>query len=223
MIDRGDSDGWFELTVDDELRFGYAPVVDPDCVTVETAGDLRRFCSDILWARERPLVGFAPDLDDDEDGRELTFGDIREAVGPGVCIYRISCDDLLHDLREMLGPELAIERGMVRIWWPADGERLDAGDHPAVTVLDGEPRAALIEELASQFDLSRPRVRAQIRLIENARTFLECELTRAVEQNRGAHERLRDAQIESHELRTRAEAAERSLASARRSAGSERP
>lgn len=220
MIDRGDHDGWFELTVDDELQLGYAPVVDADCVAVETAGDLRRFCSDILWARERPLVGFAPDLDGDEP--ELTFGDIRQAVGPGVCIYRISCEDLLDDLREMLGPELAIERGMVRIWWPAAGERLDPGDHPAVTALEGEPHHLLVEELANQFDLSRPRVRAQVRLIEDARAFVECELTRAVEQNRSDHERLRDAQIECHELRMRAEAAEASLADARRSADPKR-
>ena len=215
MIERGDHDGWFELTVDDELQLGYAPVVDADCVAVETAGDLRRFCSDILWARERPLVGFAPDLDG--DGPELTFGDIRQAVGPGVRIYRICCEDLLHDLREMLGPELAIARGTTRIWWPAAGERLDPGDHPAVVALEGEPRDLVIEELADQFDLSRPRVRAQIRLIEDARTFVECELTRAIEQSRNVHERLRDAQIESHELRMRAEAAEASLADARRS------
>ncbi len=214
MIERGDRDGWFELTVDHELRLGYAPVVDADCVAVETAGDLRRFCSDILWTRERPLVGFAPDLDEEEPG--LTFGDIRQAVGPGIRIYRISSEDLLHDLREMLGPELAIQPGTVRIWWPTVGERLDPGDHPAVPALEGEPRDGLVEELACQFDLSRPRVRAQIRLIEDARAFLECELARAVEQNRGVHERLRDAQIECHGLRIRAEAAEASLAAVQR-------
>jgi hypothetical protein len=211
VIER-DHDGWFELTIDDELQLGYAPVLDADCVAVETAGDLRRFCSDILSARERPLVGFAPGLEGEEC--RLTFADIRQAVGPGVRIYRISCEDLLHDLREMLGPELAIQLGTVRIWWPTVGERVDPGEHPAVAALEGEPRHILVEELASQFDLSRPRVRAQIRLIEDARAFVEYELTRAVEQNRRMHEQLRDVQIECHGLRMRAEVAEANLGAA---------
>jgi hypothetical protein len=212
------NEGWFELTVDEELQFGCVPVVDGDCVAVETAGELRRFCSDILWARERPLVGFAPALDG--EGPSLTFGDIREAVGPGVCIYRISREDLLYDLREMLGPELALPPGAVRVWWPATGERVDPTDHPLVMVLDGEPHDLLLEELASQFDISRPRVRAHVQMIEDARSFLECELERAVEQSRNLHERLRDTQIECHALRIRAEAAEASLVDARRSSGS---
>jgi hypothetical protein len=221
VTELGDHDGWFELTVDDELQLGCVPVVDGDCFAVETAGELRRFCSDILWARERPLVGFAPDLDGDEPA--LTFADIRQAVGPGVAIYRISREDLLYDLREMLGPELALEPGSVRIWWPAAGERVDPTDHPLVSVLDGEPHELLLEELAGQFDLSRPRVRAHVRLIEDARAFVECELDRAVEQNRRLHERLRDTQIVCHTLRIRAEAAEASLEDHRRRAEPEQP
>lgn len=214
MIDRQDQDGWLELTVDDELLLADARVIDTECIAVESVEDLRRLCADILGRRKLPVVAFALDLD---DGRPmLTFSDVRAAVGPGIRIYSISCEDLLYGLREMLGPELAIQRGMARIWWPIAGARFDSADHPAMPLLEGEPHHVTVEELAQQFDLSRPRVRAQIRLIEDARAFLECELARSTEQSHHVHERLRDAQIECHALRARAEAAEASLAATRR-------
>jgi hypothetical protein len=185
-------------------------VCDPDCIEVETTLQLRRLCAEILARREHPLVGLT--LAEDGTGPVLACRDVRAVVGRGIPIYLIRGDELLHGMRDLLGRRLAVDRGAVRIWWPGASARCDPGDHPAVLALDGEPPRVTLEELAQQFDLTRPRVRGHLRLIEDARAFLEHELTRANEQNRRLHERLRDAQIECHGLRMRAEAAEARVA-----------
>ncbi|MGP0100650.1 MAG: hypothetical protein ACLPUT_03390 [Solirubrobacteraceae bacterium] len=200
-------------SIDDRLLSSLLDAHDADCIAVETRRDVHRMCADILGAREQPVVGLTLDAD---GVPVLACGDVRAVVGAGVRIYLLADDDLLHDLREALGPRLALEPGTVRVWWPGAGVRCDPADHPAVLALEGEPGAVTLEELALRFDLTRPRVRAQIRLIEDARAFVEHELTLAQQQSHKVHERLRDAQIECHALRTRAEAAEASLAAAQR-------
>jgi hypothetical protein len=213
VTDSDDQDQWMAFTIDDKLLRGLLDVPDSDCILVETSRDLRRLCTDILSRREQPVVGLTLDVD---GGPVLACSDIRAVVGPGVRIYLIVNDDLRCGLREMLGPRLAIDQGEVRTWWPGANTRCDPADHPAVLALDGEPSRMTLEEFAHQFDLTRPRVRGQIRLIEDTRAFLEHELARAREQSHKVHERLRDAQIECHNLRTRAEAAEASLAAVQR-------
>jgi hypothetical protein len=201
------------LTIDDRRLLGLLDATDSNCILVETPRDLRDLCTDIVSDREEPVVGLTLDVD---GGPVLACSDVRAVVGPGVRIYLVFDDDLLYELREMLGPRLAIERGVARIWWPGASARCDPADHPAVLALEGEPNWVTLEEFAHQFDLTRPRVRAQIRLIEDTRAFLEHELARARARDHTVHERLRDAQIECHRLRTRAEAAETSLAAAQR-------
>jgi hypothetical protein len=201
------------FSIDDTPLTSLLDVPDPDCLAIATGRDLRRLCADILGARAQPVVGLT--LDDD-GAPVLACSDVRAVVGAGVRIYLVFSDALLRELRESLGPRLALDRGTVRVWWPGASARCDPGDHPTVLALEGEPSAVTVEELALQFDLTRPRVRAHIRLIEDARAFVEHELAGAQQHNHKVHERLRDAQIECHNLRTRAEAAEASLAAAQR-------
>ncbi len=210
-MSRLDDHDWTGFTVDDRLLLGVGDW-DAECIAVETAQDLRRMCAEVLGSRERPVVGIALE---EHCEPALCCGDVRGVVGPDVHIYLLSNEEVLEEMRELLGRELAIGPGMARIWWPGAGPGCVAGDHPTVLVLEGEPSEVTLEELALQYDLSRPRVRGEIRLIEDARAFLECELATAREQNRRVHERLRDAQIESHSQRIRAEAAEASLAAQR--------
>jgi hypothetical protein len=200
------------LTIDQQLLREAFEVCDPDCIAVETMQGLRDLCVEIFGHRDRPLVGLT--LGEDGTRPVLACRDVRSLVGPGVPIYLIRSDELLHGLRELIGGRLAVDRGAVRVWWPGANAGCDPGDHPAVLALEGEPQRITLEELAQQFELTRPRVRGHIRLIEDARTFLEHELARAQEQSRQVHERLRDTQIECHNLRTRAEAAEARMAAA---------
>jgi hypothetical protein len=199
--------------IDDALGVGGLEASDPDYVVVSTVEDLERVSADILGERDRPIVGLTLRLDGQEPVLRST--DIRVVVGAGIRIYLIAEADLLRGLRELLGSRLRLDGGAARIWWPGASARCDPADHPVVVALDGEDYPDTLAEFAQEFDLSRPHVRSRVRVIEDARGFLEHEIARVQDHNRRAHERLRDAQIESHRLRTRAEVAEASLAAAR--------
>lgn len=207
-------DGVLSFPLDDRLLLGRVEVPDVDCLLVQSRQDARRMCAEVLGRRERPVIGVAPTFDG--RGPVLTPADVRDVVGLGARIYLLAGDEALNELRATLGRSLAVSNGGVRIWWPGAGARCDPGEHPLVVALEGEPSRVTLEEFAHQFDLTRPRVRGHIRLIEDARTFLEGELARVQEHNRQIHQRLRDAQIECHALRVRAERAEARAASARR-------
>lgn len=189
-------------------------VSDPEYVVVHSDEDLRRLGQEILGEREDPIVGVT--LRDGTHEPVLRASDIRTVVGKRVRIYLLADDELLLGLREILGARLRLDAGTLRIWWPGAAVRCDPSDHPVVVGLEDEDYLDTLQELAREFDLSRPHVRSQVRVIEDARAFLEHEILRAQEYNRRIHERLRDAQIESHRLRTRAELAEARVAALKR-------
>jgi hypothetical protein len=183
-----------------------AEASDPEYVVVHSDDDLRRLGHEVLGERDRPIVGVT--LRDGTQEPVLRASDIRTVVGDEVRIYLVADDHLLLGLREILGPRLRLDAGTLRIWWPGAAVRCDPSDHPVVVGLEDEDYLETLKELANEFDLSRPHVRGQVRMIEDARAFLEHEMLRVQEYNRRIHERLRDAQIECHRLRTRAELAE---------------
>lgn len=188
---------------------------DPDYVVVRDADDLERLCEDITGDRDYPIVGLT--LRDYSNEPVLRASDIRDVVGSGVRIYLITGEELLHGLRELLGSRLRVWRGAVRVWWPGAANCEDPGDHPVVVGLEDEDYRVTLEEFAGEYELSRPRVRSRVRLIEDARALLERELGIAQKQSHKIHECLRDSQIECHRLRMRAEAAEASIQAAERS------
>jgi hypothetical protein len=196
-------------TLDDALGIGPVEASKSGFVTIESEHDLARMCAEILSARTQPMVGVT--LHPYAQEPVLSAQQIRTVVGPGIRIFVISSDDLLLEFRRMLGPRLRLDRGTMRIWWPGASPRCDPVEHPVVVALEDEDANSTLDEFGYQFDLSRPRVRGRIEMIEDARAFLDHELARAHEQNRQLHERLRDTQIECHRLRTRAEVAEARL------------
>lgn len=204
------------FTIDDPLLLSRVQAVDLDCLLVQSVADVEGMCAEILGAREHAVIGIAPGLDG--RGPTLAPADVRRVVGPGVRIYLLAREDSLKHLRRRLGVGLALGYGAARVWWPGAGRRCDPCDHPLVMALADEPVRVTLAELSSQFELSRPVVRAHVKLIEDTRALLERELRCAEERNRRIHERLRDAQIERHRMRTRAEAAEARLAASSRAA-----
>jgi hypothetical protein len=181
------------------------------CVLVRTRDELSALGADILGDRDYPVVGLT--LREYEEAPVLPARDVRSVVGSPAQIYLVADDELLRGLGEMVGARLRLDRGSARIWWPGCGaRRCDPADHPAVFALESEALADTLEDFCYQFDLTRPRVRGRINLIEDGSAFLQHELDRAHEQTRKIQERLRDAQIEGHRQRTRAEAAEERLA-----------
>jgi DNA-binding transcriptional ArsR family regulator len=166
--------------------------------------------SHLLFAdRTHPVVALALGEEEIEDAA-LWHEEIRPIVGPDTQIFFIE-EHLLGSLRDGLGRKLALTPGSARIWWPGLSTRSDPGDHPLVLALEGESRIDVLAELARQFDLSRPHVRRELKLIEDARALAEHRLAEVVEQDQRTAERLRDAHRERHREATRAQAAEARL------------
>jgi hypothetical protein len=182
-------------------------------VVICSEPELLHLQADLLFAdRIHPIVALA--LDDDAEDLTLWHEEVRRIVGTAVPIYFIPGEPLLSRLREGLSRRLALAPGSARVWWPGLSTRSDPGDHPLVLRLDGESRIDTLVELARQFDLSRPHVRRELKLIEDARALAEHRLALAVEQDQRTAERLRDAHRERHREASRAHAAEIRLSAA---------
>jgi hypothetical protein len=129
--------------------------------------------------REHPAVALTRSADSDEF--MLTPRHVRSIVGSGPRIYLIPTEYVQH-LQRVLGAKFALPPGAVRVWWPGLLGGSDPGEHPLVLQLDPEPAWGMLGEFARHFDLSRPFVRYEIRLIEDARKAAERELAQALAQ-----------------------------------------
>jgi hypothetical protein len=165
----------------------------------------------LLSDRDAPVIVLTQSQDTLEP--VLAPEKVRAVAGEAAAIYYMPGDYLLEQLRRTLGSALAVSRGAVRTFWPGLSTRSDPADHPLVPILEGELEVDALAEFARQFDLSRPAVRQEIRLIEDARSVLQSELDAADNELRTTAEQLRDANIARHEALTRAEQAEDSLGS----------
>jgi hypothetical protein len=152
--------------------------------------------------RREPVVGLA--RLDEIDEPVLDPQRVREVVGVGPRIYYVPGEYLLRGLQGMLGQRLALQAVSARVWWPCLSTGSDPAAHPLVFALDSESQADMLAEFASRFDLSRPHVRSEIALIEDARGLAEHELSQARGQNRGLT-------IERDRALSRAQQAERAL------------
>jgi hypothetical protein len=164
--------------------------------------------------RDQPAIGVTWSVGTDQ--LVLEPGEVRAVVGPGPRIYLVTEEDSLHRLEGVLGRKFSLPAGTARIWWPGLTARSDPADHPLALQLDGEREEDTLAEFAHSFELSRPLVRREINLIEDARALLEHELAQARKLQRNTEERLRDTQIERHQQAARANAAEARLKSATR-------
>jgi hypothetical protein len=103
--------------------------------------------------------------------------------------------------RALLGGRLGLSAGAARVWWP--GLTLDSApsEHPLVSLIDYEDKPNMLAEFERAFDLSRPAVRQEINLIEDARALLSHELATETEKTRALKTQL-------NKVIARAEAAE---------------
>ncbi len=152
--------------------------------------------------RVQPVVGIASMLDGDE--LALAPAGVRAAVGLAPLVYVVSGEGALCGLADRLGRGLALLPGAVRVWWPGLAVGSDLGAHPLIGRIDDDDEAGMLAEFARRFDLSRPGVRQEIKLIEDARALLEHELATEREETR-------NLKIERHEALARAAKAEASL------------
>jgi hypothetical protein len=141
--------------------------------------------------RELPAVGIARSLEVDEP--VLSTADVRAIVSAGPRIYYVPDEEMLGVLEGLLGRVIALPAGGVRVWWPALSVQSVARDHPFVLAHDCETPASVLEEFAKEFDLSRPRVLREIRLIGGLQRIAERERDEAIRRAEAAEARLRDA------------------------------
>jgi hypothetical protein len=185
-----------------------------ELITVANKADLQSMAAYLLdSSRTRPAVGLAAMLIDAVP--VFSPAGIRSVVGPEVRIYFIPGEGLLRELKEVVGRGLALPLGAARVWWPVVTVRSDPGDHPLVLPLDVERPEEALAEFVHQFDLSRPHVRRELKLLKDALAFGEYRVEQIEEKERRTAEQRRRAQIECHRERTRAEQAEAELASLR--------
>ncbi len=180
---------------------------DLGVVEVVTKQELRSLLGYLLGERGQPVIGLAL-----LEGAEMTVlppRGVRAIVGPDPRIYVLRRDSLLGQLTKALGRGLTVTVGAARIWWPGLARTSDPFDHPLVLQVDSEHAGSLLEEFARQFDLSRPRVREEIKSLDGVRGLVELELERTQDALATSDERLRDEQIARHSAERHAAALER--------------
>lgn len=149
-----------------------------DMLVVRDEHDLRKLAECLLRSdRINPVVGMT-----DRDGSGaplLPCAQVRGIVGADAQLYLISSETLLRRLRNEIGSQFALPKPGVRVWWPGLSNASDPADHPCTIAVDGESGQALLKEFSRRFDLTRPRVRREIKLIEDIRALAERQLDEA--------------------------------------------
>ena len=178
-------------------------------VDVRTKRELGDLVTHLLSDRGQPVVALAA-----IEGAELAVlppRSVRAIIGPDPPIYAILQEGLLRRLTDALGSALTLTAGAARIWWPGLASGSDPRDHPLVSPIEVVRAGGLLEEFARRFDLSRPRVREEIRRLDEARAAVEGQLQRTRDQLANTERHVRVEQVERHREQTRAESAEAEL------------
>ena len=183
---------------------GYAPVAR-EMIVVRSARQLQRLEAELVGARRYPVVLLALAAGMDEP--VFPPRQVRRAAGLRVRIYLLLGQHPFQRPAVVADSYLAVPRGSARICWPQFGAGSDPDDHPLVHRLEGESDRAAVEEFARQFDLSRPCVRREIKLIEGIRSTSEHELAQARARLAEVEQQLRDAYIARHQASRHAEGA----------------
>jgi hypothetical protein len=170
-------------------------------IVVRSARQLRRLEAELVGARRYPVVLLALAMDVDEP--VFPPGQLRRAADLRVRIYLLLGQHPFQRPAVVANQYLAVPRGSARICWPQFSAGSDPDDHPLVNRLEGESDRDALQEFARQFDLSRPRVRREIKLIEGIRATSEHELAQARTRLAEVEQRLRDAYIACHQAGAR--------------------
>jgi len=181
--------------------------VGRNMIVVRTSRQMRRLQADLVGTRRYPIVLVALAVDSDRPvfaPRQLQTvarSSLRIYVLPG-----------LHPFHRptviAANSHLAVPRGCARICWPQLSAQSDPYDHPLVICREGESDRNVVARFAREFDLSRPRVRREIKLIESVRVTSEIELEHARARLSDVEQQLRDAGIARHQTGRRAEGAQ---------------
>lgn len=161
-----------------------------------------------LFSAERTQVVVGLSMEPHGSAPVIEPREARAVVGTLARLCFIPSARLLSQLNEQIGQRLGLCDAAVRVWWPGLFPHSDPFDHPLVLAGCPDDQPDAIAELALQFDLSRPRVRREIKLIADCLSFAELRLRQANADAARSDERLRDALIERRREAARADTAE---------------
>lgn len=170
-------------------------------VLVGTVRQLDGLIAHLLGERCQPVIAMAPALG--SDAPPFPPAAVRGVVGVEPSIYILD-GGVLDGLVDVLGADLALAGGGVRVWWPGLTVSSESREHPLVL-------SGVFEEFALRFDLSRPRVLATVRMLEEMHSLAERHAEYS-DSRREEHERARHkAEAERDHERARADTAEAQL------------
>jgi hypothetical protein len=175
-------------------------------IVVRSTRQLRRLEAELVGARRYPVVLLALAVDVDEPA--FPPGRLRRAAGLRVRIYLLLGQHPFQRPAVVATKHLSVPRGSARICWPQFRAGSDPNDHPLVNRLEGKSDRDALQEFARRFDLSRPCVRREIKLIEGIRATSEHELAQARARLAEVEQQLRDAHIARHETSGRGQGAQ---------------
>lgn len=173
-----------------------APVAR-EMIVVRSTRQLQRLEAELVGARGYPVVLLALAVDADEPA--FPPAQLRRAAGLRVRIYLLLGQHPFQRPAVVATKHLAVPRGSARICWPQFSAGSDPDDHPLVHRLEGKSDRDALKEFARQFDLSRPCVRREIKLIEGIRATSERELAQVRARLTEVEQQLRDARIAGHQ------------------------
>ena len=167
-------------------------------IVVRSGRQVRRLQTDLLGDRGYPIVLVA--LAVEADRPAFAPRRLRAVTDSRVRIYLLLGQHPLGRPAAVCNPCWAVPRGSARICWPKLSDRSDPGDHPLVWRCEGENDRDANDEFARRFDLSRPRVRHEIKLNDTLRATSQLELDQARASLAEVEQQLRDARITPHRL-----------------------
>lgn len=174
---------------------------------VSSRKDLRRLLSDLRGDRDGAIVVLTVGVGG--EGPAFPPGPTCAALRDPASIFVLESADLCRRLAHVLGPQLAVEGGDARIFWPGAGPDSDPVEHPLVPACSAGDSRSAVERLIAAFELSRPLVRRYLAPIQMRLAALE-------EQSARALSKLRESEAEQRRAVERAEAAETQLAGLQR-------
>jgi hypothetical protein len=141
----------------------------------------------------------------------LDLAQVREIVGPAVPVHFIAERPLLCRFQRAVGRRMALPPWGARIWWPGLSKTSNPRDHPSLWTLETESSDDALTAFACSFDLSRPHVRREINLIEEAHALTDHRLEQTGERLLDSEENLRRAKLALRDALAAATAAEAQL------------
>jgi hypothetical protein len=130
-------------------------------VPLATRKDLRRLIVDLRRTeRDYPIV-------------VLTFGDtetetvfradaVRARLSSYIPVYVLGTLDLCRRLAQAFSPQLAVDGGDARVFWPGVSPESDAAEHPLVAARSVDDHRDATDRLIAAVELSRPGVRIHV-------------------------------------------------------------